>query len=171
VAIAVAQVNIKREAVGGLSLIAMPNVREKDISILARYHEPASFSQFFDNHERRPLVEMVATPKLLLNAMELLAGAGASVDVPIAALLEEVGEGGVISHLVDKKATVRLEPATRKPVEMTSKPPTTLGTTSLPPVLTEKQKALAKLSALAPLTNGAALSATSQLSHAEWLQY
>jgi hypothetical protein len=106
-------------------------------------------------------VEIMATPKLLLNAMELLAGVGASVDVPIAALLEEVGEGEVISHLVDKKATVRLEHATRNPVEVTSKPPTTLGTTSLPPMLTEKQKALAKLSAMTLLTNGTTLSATS----------
>jgi hypothetical protein len=92
------------------------------------------------------------------------------VDVPLETLLEEIGEGGVVSHLVDRMAPVRLAPATRKPTVMTSKPPMTLGTPSLSPVLTEKQKATDKLSALAPRTSGTALRAT-QLSHAGWLHY
>jgi hypothetical protein len=115
VAMEVAEVNVKREAFGGLSLTAMPNVREKDISILAHNHEPDSFIQFPDNHERRPLAEIEAHPKSLQKVMELLANAGAHVDVPLEALLEEIGDGGVVSHLVDRMAMVRLALATRKP--------------------------------------------------------
>jgi hypothetical protein len=96
VAMAVAQL-----AIG--SLTAMPNVKEKDVSISARNHEPDSFSQFFDNQERRPIAEEVPHPKFLIKAMELLSSIGAHVDVPMAELLAELGEGGVISHLVDKK--------------------------------------------------------------------
>jgi hypothetical protein len=68
-------------------------------------------------------------------------------------------------------ASVRLAPATRKPVGMANKPPVTLGVPSLSNVMTEKQKALAKLSALVPLTSGMVLIATNQLSHVEWFQY
>jgi hypothetical protein len=52
VAMAVAHITIGR-------LTAMPNVKEKDVSISARNHEPDSFSQFLDNHERRPIAEEV----------------------------------------------------------------------------------------------------------------
>jgi hypothetical protein len=82
VAVAVAQITIGR-------LTAMPNVREKDISISAKNHEPDSFSQFMDNHERGPIVEEVPHPKLHVKAMELLSSVGAYVDVPMAALLDE----------------------------------------------------------------------------------
>jgi hypothetical protein len=92
VAIVVAQITV-----GGLT--AMPNVREKDVSISARNHEPHSFSQYLDNHERRPLAEVFPHPKLLVKAMELRANAGAYVDVPLEAPQEEIGEGGVVSHL------------------------------------------------------------------------
>jgi hypothetical protein len=171
VAIAVALITVR-------GLTAMPNVREKDVSISARNHEPDSFSQFHDNHERRPLAEVVPHPKLSVMAMELLANAGAYVDVILKALLEEMGEGGFVSHLVDQRATVRLAPAGRQPVEMTKKPSTalvvteksmTLGAPSTTLVSTEKQKALAKLSALVPLTSGTVLSAPAQLIQAEWL--
>jgi hypothetical protein len=37
------------------SLTAMPNIREKDVSISARNHNPESFTQFLDNHERWPI--------------------------------------------------------------------------------------------------------------------
>jgi hypothetical protein len=88
----------------------MPNVREKDVSISARNHELDSFSQFLDNHERRPIAEEVPHSKLLVKAMELLSSVGAYVDVPMAALLDELGEGGVISHLVERRATIKLAP-------------------------------------------------------------
>jgi hypothetical protein len=65
-----------------------------------------------DNHERRPIVEKVPHPKLLVKAMELLSSVGAQVDIPIASLLEELGEEGVISHLLNNKATVRWAPTT-----------------------------------------------------------
>jgi hypothetical protein len=39
--------------------------------------------------------------------MELLSSVGAQVDIPIASLLEELGEEGVISHLLNNNATVR----------------------------------------------------------------
>ncbi len=171
---------------GGLGTVAlavamaMPNVREKDVSISARNHEPDSFVQYVGTHERRPFV--VPHPKLLIKAMELLADAGASVDVPLKALLEEIGEGGVISHLVNKGATVRLAPSSSQGAEKAAKLTvvteeplvrTEQVTTMVPvnaPGLTEKQKALAKLSALAPLSTGTALSAN-QLSREEWHQY
>jgi hypothetical protein len=35
-----------------LTLAAMPNIREKDVSISARNHEPDSFEQFVDTHDR-----------------------------------------------------------------------------------------------------------------------
>jgi hypothetical protein len=193
VAIVVAQIT-------GRGLTAMPNMREKDVSISARNHEPDSFSQFPNNHERRPQAEVVPDPKLLVKAIELMANVGAHVDVPLEALLEEIGEGEVISHLVNKRATVKLAHVGRQPVEKTQEPrtlgapcmapvvtkePMTRGATSIAPVVTEKavtqgapsttpvltenQKALAKLSALVPLTGSTALSATTQLSPAEWL--
>jgi hypothetical protein len=107
VAIAVAQITV-----GGLT--AMPNVREKDVSISARNHEPDSYSQFPDNYERRPLAEVVPHPKLLVQAMELLINLGAYVDVPLEVLLDELGKVGVISHLVDRRATVMLALAVRQ---------------------------------------------------------
>jgi hypothetical protein len=178
VAIAVAQITV-----GGLT--AMPNVREKDISISARNHEPDSFSQFPDNHERRPLAEVVSQPKLLVKTTELLTNLEAYVDVPLEVLFDELGEGGVISHLMDKRATVKLAPTVRQLVKEMQEP-RTLGvmapviteergrqgspSTSTTPVLTEKQKALGKLSAQVPRTSNTVLSAT-QLSTAEWLQY
>jgi hypothetical protein len=67
---AVAQITV-----GGLA--AMPNVREKDVSISAWNHEPDSFSQFLDNHERRPVAEVMPHPTLLVKAMELLTDLGA----------------------------------------------------------------------------------------------
>jgi hypothetical protein len=61
---------------------------------------------------------------------------------------------------------------------MMIKPPITLGTPSLANIMTEKQKALAKLNALAPQatsltprTTGNAMIAADQLSHAEWMRY
>jgi hypothetical protein len=87
---AVAEVNVKREAFGGLSLTAMPNVREKDVSISIRNHEPNSFIQFPDNYERRPLAVIEAHPKSLLKAMELMTNSGAHVVVPLEALLERL---------------------------------------------------------------------------------
>jgi hypothetical protein len=103
VAIAVAQITV-----GGLT--PMPNVRGKYVSISARNHELDSFSQFLDNHERRPVAEVMPHPKLLVKAMELLTNLGAYVDVPMAVLMDKLGEGGVINHLLDKRATVKLAP-------------------------------------------------------------
>jgi hypothetical protein len=183
-----ALVNVQR--FGGLSLTAMPNVREKDESISARNHEPDSFAQSPRNHDRRPLTETstlaettylevsVAHPKLLLEAMELLTNSGATVEVPLESMITEMGEGGVIGHLLNKMATIRLAPASRNtPARMTIKPQITLGTLSLANVITEKQKALAKLTTLAPqaasLTpraTGNVMIAAYQLSHAEWMR-
>jgi hypothetical protein len=59
VAIAVAHITV-----GGLT--AMPNVRKKNVFISARNHEPDSFSEFPDNHKRRPLAEVVPHSKLLI---------------------------------------------------------------------------------------------------------
>jgi hypothetical protein len=89
------------------SLTAMPIIREKDVSISARNYKPESFTQFLDNHERRPIAEIAPHPKSLIKAMELLSSVGAQVDIPIASLLEELGEEGVISHLLNNNATVR----------------------------------------------------------------
>jgi hypothetical protein len=146
---------------------------------------------------------VVPHPKVLVQAMELLTNLGAYVEFPLEALLEEIGEGGVINHLVDRRATVKLSPAGRQPFKKTQEPrtlgvpsmapvvtkePMILGahiiapvdteaavtqgapSTSVTPVLTEKQKALAKLNALVLQTSSTALSAT-QLRPAEWLQY
>jgi hypothetical protein len=88
----------------------MPNVREKDVYISARNHEPDLFAKFPLHHDRRPRTETstlaetgpletsVSHPKLLLEAMKLLANAGAVVDVPLEAMVTKLGEGGVIRH-------------------------------------------------------------------------
>jgi hypothetical protein len=170
VAIVVAQITV-----GGLT--AMPNVNEKDVSISARNHEPDSFSQFLD-HERMPMAEGMPHLKLLVKGMDLLTNLGAYMDVPMGALLDELGEGGVISHHLKKRVTVKVaptfsqrimevqEPRTLAPVRTEEPTRQESPSTSAPPVLTEKQKALAKLSALVPRTNSA-----TQLSTEEWLKY
>ena len=95
---------------------AMPNVREMDVSISARNHEPESFTQFLDNHERRPLSEKEPPPKSLVTAMDLLSSVGARVEIPIAALMEEVGEESAIKQLLNNKATVRWKPTLTQPL-------------------------------------------------------
>jgi hypothetical protein len=174
-------VNVQQHRFGGLWLTAMPNVREKDVSISARNHDPDSFAQFPWNHNHRPLTETiplettVSHPKSLLEAMELLTNAGETVEVPLEAMGAEPGKEGVIGHLSDKMAIIKLAPASRNaPVRMTVGPPVTLGAPSLTNIMTEKQKVLAKLNAVAPQassltprTTGNAMIAANQLSHAE----
>jgi hypothetical protein len=116
-AIAVAQINV-----GGMT--AMPNVRGKYVSISARNHEPDSFSQFLDNHKRRPVVEEVPHPKLLVKAMEHQSSLEAYVEVPMAVLMDELEEGGVISHLWDRRATVKLSPTTSQQITELPEPRT-----------------------------------------------
>jgi hypothetical protein len=83
--------------------------------------------------------------------MELLTNAGATVEVPLEAMGAELGKGGVIGHLSNKIATIKLAPASRNaPVRMTFQPPVTLGAPSLTNIMTGKQKAPAKINALAP---------------------
>jgi hypothetical protein len=66
-------------------------------------------------------------------------------------MVAELGEGGVIGPLSDKMATIKLAPVSRNaPVRMTVKPLVTLVAPSLTNIMIEKQKALAKLNALAP---------------------
>ncbi len=62
------------------------------------------------------MAEVMPHPKLMVKAMELLTNLGAYVDVSLVVLLDELGEGGVISHLVDKRATVILAPTVRQRV-------------------------------------------------------
>ena len=138
------------------------------------------------------------------------------MEIPIAALMEELGEESVITHLLNNKATVRWTPTLTQPldsnqhnkelpqptlVETPQEParpmepvvpqepvvlekavelveparlddlvqPRTPSTSDLP-VLTEKQKALAKLTALVPRANASALS-TIKLTSEEYLRY
>jgi hypothetical protein len=69
-------------------MAAMPKFREKDVSISARNHEPDSFEQFKDNHDRRPLPDSrpdSPPPKnlQLLAAVELLTSIGAVMEVKL----------------------------------------------------------------------------------------
>jgi hypothetical protein len=95
---------------------AMPNVREKDVSISARNHELKSFTQFLDNHERRPLSEKAPPPKSLVTAMDLISSVAARVEIPIASLLEELGEDRAIRQLLNSRATVRWTPTLTQPL-------------------------------------------------------
>jgi hypothetical protein len=72
----------------------------------------------------------------------------------------------VLEELVRLEEPVVLE----EPVRLEDPVQPRTPSTSIPPVLTEKQKALAKLSALVPRTNTSALSVT-QLSNEEGLGY
>ncbi len=103
----IALVNV-RVSCHALTMAAMPNVREKDVSISVRNHEPDSFEQYKDNHDMRPLPDSPPPPKLqLLAAMELLASMGVVMEVKLETVVDELGEAAVVSILVGKGATVK----------------------------------------------------------------
>ena len=86
----------------------MPNVREKDVSISARNHEPASFEQHADTHDRRPLPDAPPTPNSeLLAAMELVASEGLHMETKLETLVAKFGEAAAVTFLVKKEATVK----------------------------------------------------------------
>jgi hypothetical protein len=103
----IALVNV-RVSCHALTMAAMPNVREKDVSISPRNHEPDSFQQYKDNHDRRPLPDSPPPTKLqLLAAMKLLASIGAVMEVKLETNVGDLGESAAISLLVGKKATMK----------------------------------------------------------------
>ena len=65
----IAFVNV-RVSCHSVTLAAMPNVRERNVSISARNYEPESFEQYVDTHDRRPLPDTPPLPNSeLLAAM------------------------------------------------------------------------------------------------------
>ena len=103
----IALVNV-RVSCHSVTLAAMPNVREKDMSISARSHEPESFGQYWDTHDRRPLPD--APPPLnseLVTAMELAASEGVALEVELKTLVAKLGASAAVSFQVEKGATVK----------------------------------------------------------------
>ena len=87
---------------------AMPNVREKDVSISARNHEPASFEQHADTHDRKPLPDSPPPPNSeLLAAMEFVASEGLHMETKLETLVAKLGEAAAVIFLVGKEATVK----------------------------------------------------------------
>ncbi len=83
-----------------MTLAAMPNVREKDVSISARNHEPASFEQHADTHDRRPLPDAPPPPNSeLLAAMELVASEGLHMETKLETLVAKLGEAAAVIFL------------------------------------------------------------------------
>ncbi len=102
-----ASVNV-RVSCHALTLAAMPNIRETDVSISARNHEPHSFEQFVDTHDRRPLPDSPPPPNSeLLAAMELVASEGVVLEAELETLVAKLGESAAVSFLVGKGATMK----------------------------------------------------------------
>ncbi len=91
-----------------VTLAAMPNVREKDMSISARNHEPESFEQYVDTHDSRPLPDAPPPPNSeLLAAMELAASEGVVLEAKLETLVAKLGEAAAVRFLVEKGATMK----------------------------------------------------------------
>ncbi len=107
----IAFVNV-RVSCHSVTLAAMPNVR--DMSISARNHEPESFCQDDDTHDRRPLSDALDLPDApppftseLVTAMDLVASEGVVMEVELKTLVAKLGEPAAVSFLVEKGATVK----------------------------------------------------------------